>query len=96
MSRVLPSKEKIIIRHGQLKAKIRCFNCDEMEHFAIECRNQRKGRKDTSYAELEAKYEVLLKKHHGRAYIAEGKNWDDSYGEEPEILENLILMAISN
>ena len=44
--------------------------------------------------ELEAKYQALLKKQQGEAYIAEGKCWDDSDNDD-EYTEyaNLALMA---
>ena len=44
------------------RSNIRCFNCDELGHFAIECRKPNKAKKDKAYLELEAKYEALLKK----------------------------------
>ncbi|KAL8105339.1 hypothetical protein AgCh_029215 [Apium graveolens] len=43
-------------------SKIRCFNCDELGHFATECRKPKKVKKDKANLELEAKYEALLKK----------------------------------
>lgn len=56
------------------RAKIRCFNCDEVGNFATECRKSRKVKKDTSCVELEAKYEALLKKQQRRAYISNKKD----------------------
>lgn len=53
------------------RAKIRCFNCNEMGLFAIECRRSKQVRKDRDYLELEAKYEALFKKQYGKAFIAE-------------------------
>ena len=46
--------------------------------------------------ELEAKYEALLKKQQGRAYIAEGKSWYNTDEDEPEEYGNFALMANSN
>ena len=34
--------------------------------------------------ELKQKYEALLKKQQGKAYIAEGKSWDDSDNDDTE------------
>ncbi|KAL8157376.1 hypothetical protein AgCh_002177 [Apium graveolens] len=75
------------------KSKIRCFNCDELGHFATECRKPKKGKKDKAYLELEAKYEALLKKQLSKAYIAEDKSWDDSKNDEDEEFGNYALMA---
>ena len=38
--------------------------------------------KDKDYLELEAKYQALLKKQQGKAYIVEGECWDDSDNDE--------------
>ena len=46
-----------------------------------------------SYDELKQKYKALLKKQHGKAYIAEGKSWDDSDNDDTEEFGNLTLMA---
>ena len=35
----------------------------------------------------------MLKKQHGKAYIAEGKSWDDSDNDDTEEYGNLALMA---
>ena len=51
------------------RSKIRCFNCNEMGHFATECKKPRQF-KNTSY-------DVSQKKKTGKAYLAEGKSWDD-------------------
>ena len=69
------------------KSKIRCFNCNEMGHFATECKKPRQF-KNTSY-------DVSQKKKSGKAYLAEGKSWDDSESEDEEV-GNLALMAISD
>ena len=39
-------------------------------------------------------YDVSQKKKTGKAYLAEGKSWDDSESEDEEV-NNLALMAIS-
>ncbi|KAL8102972.1 hypothetical protein AgCh_027488 [Apium graveolens] len=76
------------------RSNIRCFNCDELGHFATECRKPKKARKDKAYLELEAKYDALLKKQQGKAYITEGKSWDDSDNDEDEEVGNYALMAL--
>ncbi|KAL8126337.1 hypothetical protein AgCh_013579 [Apium graveolens] len=46
-----------------------------------------------AYIELEAKYEALLKKQSRKAYIAEGKSWDDTdVDDEDEKVGNYALM----
>ena len=76
------------------RSKIRCFNCDKLDHFAIECRKPKKAKKDKAYLELEGKYEALLKKQQSKAYITEGKSWDDSENDKDEELGNYALMAL--
>ncbi|KAL8103457.1 hypothetical protein AgCh_027877 [Apium graveolens] len=76
------------------RSNIRCFNCDELGHFATECRKPKKAKKDKAYLELEAKYDALLKKQQGKAYIADGKSWDDSDNDEDEEVGNYALMAL--
>ncbi|KAL8149628.1 hypothetical protein AgCh_006582 [Apium graveolens] len=63
-------------------------------HFATEYRKPKKAKKDKSYLVLEAKYEALLKKQQSKAYIAEGKSWDDSDNDEDEEVGNYALMAL--
>ena len=52
------------------RSKICCFNYNEMGHFATECKTARQI-KNTSY-------DVSQKKKIGKAYLAEGKSWDNS------------------
>ena len=53
------------------RSNSKCYNYNEPEHFALECRKpkQIKGQRE-SYDELKQKYEALLKKQQGKAYIA--------------------------
>ena len=76
------------------RSKFKCYNCNEPEHFVTECRKtkQMKGQRE-SYDELKQKYVALLKKKQGKAYIAEGKSWDDSDNDDIEEFGNLALMA---
>ncbi|KAL8088286.1 hypothetical protein AgCh_038169 [Apium graveolens] len=57
-------------------------------------RKPKKAKKDKAYLELKAKYESLLKKQQNKAYIAEGKRWDDSDNDEDEEVGNYALMAL--
>ncbi|KAL8146899.1 hypothetical protein AgCh_004581 [Apium graveolens] len=58
-------------------------------------RKPKKVKKDNVYLELEAKYEVILKKQQGKAYIAEGRIWDDTdEKDENEEFRNYALMAL--
>ena len=67
------------------RSKICCFNRNEMGHFATECKKPRQL-KNTSY-------DVSQKNKIGKAYLVEGKSWDDSESEDEEV-GNLALMAI--
>ena len=75
-------------------SKFKCYNCNESGHFSTECRKpkQTRGQRE-SYDEIKQKYEALLKKQQGKAYIAEGKSWDDSDNDGTEEYGNIALMA---
>ena len=67
------------------KSEIRCYNCSKLGLFATECKKPKQPRKGKGdYEELKSKYDVLLRKQQGKAYVAEGKCWDDSNEEEDE------------
>ncbi|KAL8132115.1 hypothetical protein AgCh_007858 [Apium graveolens] len=72
----------------------KCFNYDKLGHFATECRKPNKVKKDKAYLELEEKYEALLRKQQGKAYIAEGRSWDDSDNDDDEEVRNYARMAL--
>ena len=83
-------------------SKFRCYNYNELGHFATECRKPKQVKdkreqfqKRESYAELKQKYDELLKKQQGRAYIDEGKNWDASDNDDEGEYGNVALMADS-
>ena len=59
------------------RIKIRCFNCNEMGHSATECKKPRQI-KNTSY-------DVNQKKKTEKAYLVEGKSWDDSESDDEEV-----------
>ena len=91
------------------RGKIRCFNCNELGHFATECKKPRQAKdkkvsydKKSSYDELKkendrlkSKLDAMVAKHQGKAYIAEGKSWDDSESDEDVEYGNFALMADS-
>ena len=76
------------------RSKFKCYNSNEPGYFAMECQKPKKmkGQRE-SYDELKQKYEALLKKQHRKAYIAEGKSWDDTDNDDTEEFGNLALMA---
>ncbi|KAK1374545.1 hypothetical protein POM88_030738 [Heracleum sosnowskyi] len=92
------------------RIKSRCYNCNDLGHFATECRKPRQARdkkdvyeKKDSYdelkrenAKLKQQLEALSGKQKGKAYIAEGKSWDDTDSDEDEEYLNLALMADSS
>ena len=89
------SFNKYVYKTGMVdRSKFKCYNCNEAEHFAIEFRKPKQmiGQRE-SYDELKQKYEALLKKKQGKAYIAEGKSWDDSDNDDTEEFGNLALMV---
>ena len=91
------------------RRKFRRYNCNELGHFSMECKKPKQARnkkvsfeKKGSYEELKRenekikqKLDALMTKHHGRAYVAEGKSWDDSESDDDEVYVNLTLMADS-
>ncbi|KAL8155978.1 hypothetical protein AgCh_001147 [Apium graveolens] len=64
---------------------IRCFNRNELGHFATECRKPRQVRKNS--------YDSNQKSNSERACLAKGRSWDDTDSEDEEV-GNLALMAI--
>ena len=74
-------------------SKIRCYNCNNLGHFSNECKKSKQVKNDKDYLKLEAMYQALLKKRQEKAYISEGKCWDDSDNDEKSTkYANLALM----
>jgi gag-polypeptide of LTR copia-type/Zinc knuckle len=69
------------------RSKFRCFNCNELGHFASECKKPKQEKKSA--------YVQPTQKSKGKAYVAdEGKSWDDTESEEEEEEHvNYALMA---
>jgi gag-polypeptide of LTR copia-type/Zinc knuckle len=72
------------------KSKFRCYNCNELGHFANDCR------KPKQFQRIDKGSGNQLKKNQGKAYVAEGRCWDESDNEEEEEYVNLALMARSD
>ena len=56
---VKPSKGKYKTGYVD-RSSVRCYKCDDLGHFANECKKPKK--KDKEFLELEAKYEALFRK----------------------------------
>ena len=67
------------------RSTIRCFNCNELGHFSTECRKPKQVRKNS--------YDSNQKSNSERAYLENGRSWDDTDSEDEEE-GNLALMAI--
>ncbi|KAL8095394.1 hypothetical protein AgCh_036748 [Apium graveolens] len=67
------------------RSTIRCFNCNELGHFVTECRKPKQVRNNS--------YDSNQKSNSERAYLANGRSWDDTDSEDEEV-GNLALMAI--
>ena len=79
------------------KSKIICYNDSELAHFATECEKPKQPRKgERDYEELKSKYDALMRKQQMKAYVAEGKCWDDSDEDDDEEYGKYALMAYSD
>ena len=63
-------------------SKIIYYNCNDLGHFANECKKPKQFKKDKDYLELESKYQALLKKQQGKTYISKEKYCDNSDNDE--------------
>ncbi|KAK1384584.1 hypothetical protein POM88_022319 [Heracleum sosnowskyi] len=72
------------------RSKFRCYNCNELDHFATKCRRPKQTQR------MDKGSSGHFKKGQGKAYVAGGKCWDDSDEEEEEEYVNLALMAKSD
>jgi hypothetical protein len=68
-----------------LRSKARCFNCDQLGHFASDCKKPQ-IQKRVTFASATQKGKPT------KAYVAEGKSWDDTDSDEEEAT-NLALVA---
>ena len=88
------------------KSTVRCYNCNELGHFASDCKKPRQARpfeKRESIDDLKKEnqrlkqqIEAMSSKLKGRAYVAEGRSWDDTDSDEEKEHVNLALMADSS
>ena len=55
-------------------SKIRCYTCNELGHFATECKKPKQAWKGKeSYDELKQKYEALLKRNNEEHILSKEK-----------------------
>ncbi|KAL8132505.1 hypothetical protein AgCh_008119 [Apium graveolens] len=79
------------------RSKIRCFNYDELGHFATECRKPKKVKKDKAYLELEANQyketveKMSIKMFHIHTSMVEAT--EETVKQENEYLKNKLKSA---